>query len=86
MRLIPISKELSSRNQSKGLFYCSRQQTFLSAIIVKDAFDILQINNQAIGLQGHTLRELILEIPLRKFPARQAFLSADRNFKNPPYN
>jgi hypothetical protein len=81
MRLIPVSKELSSRNQSKGLYYCSRQQTFLKSIIVRDAFDILQIDNQAIGLQGRTLRELILEIPLRKFPTRQAFLSADRTFK-----
>jgi hypothetical protein len=81
MRLIPISKELSTRNQSKGIYYCSRQQTFLNNIVVKEAFDILQIDNQAIGLQGRTLRELILEIPLRKAPTRQAFLSVDRTFK-----
>jgi hypothetical protein len=81
MRMIPISKDLSSRNQSKGLYYCSRQQTFLQEIITKEVFDILQIDNQSIGLQGRTLRDLILEIPLRDSPNRQAFLSADRTFK-----
>jgi hypothetical protein len=81
MRMIPISKDLSTRNQSKGLYYCSRQQTFLQEIVIKETFDILQIDNQAIGLQGRTLRDLILEIPIRDAPNRQAFLSADRSFK-----
>jgi hypothetical protein len=68
-------------NRNGYTSYCSHQQTFLNEIVIKDAFDILQIDNQAIGLQGRTLRELILEIPLRKFPPRQAFLLADRTFK-----
>jgi hypothetical protein len=70
MRMIPISKDLSSRNQAKGIYYCSRQQTFLKEIVVKEVFEILQIDNQAIGLQGRTLRDLILEIPLKSAPNR----------------
>jgi hypothetical protein len=69
------------QNQTKGIYYCSRQQTFLKETVVKEAFDILQIDNQAIGLQGRTLRDLILEIPLKSVPNRQAFLSVDRTFK-----
>jgi hypothetical protein len=68
--MIPISKDLSSRNQAKGIYYCSRQQTFLKEIVVKEVFEILQIDNQAIGLQGRTLRDLILEIPLKSAPNR----------------
>jgi hypothetical protein len=81
MRMIPISKDLSERNQAKSQYYCSRQQSFLKDILVVENFDIMQIDTRAIGLNGRTLRELILEIPLRKFPNRQAFLSADRTFK-----
>jgi hypothetical protein len=81
MRMIPISKDLSPRNKDKGMYYCSRQQTFLKDIMMAEAFDILQIDNRAVGLRGRSLRELILEIPLRDSPKKQAFLSADRTFK-----
>jgi hypothetical protein len=81
MRMIPISKDLSPRNKDKGMYNCSRQQTFLKDNMMAEAFDILQIDNCAVGLKGRSLHELILEIPLRDFPNKQAFLSADRTFK-----
>lgn len=79
MRLIPISRDLLPQNQDKCLHFAGRQLTFLKNTVVCKSFDILQINNRAIGLQGRTLRELILEIPLRDL-GRQAFLSVDRTF------
>jgi hypothetical protein len=42
-----------------------------------EVFDILQINIKSVGLQGKTLRELILEIPLHDSQSQQAFLSID---------
>jgi hypothetical protein len=79
MRMIPISRDLSPLNQDKCLHFAGCQQTFLRNINVAESFDILQIDNKAIGLQGRSLRELILEIPLRD-SSRQAFLSVDRAF------
>jgi hypothetical protein len=79
MRLIPISRDLSPHNQDKCLHFAGRQLTFLKNTVVCESFDILQIDNKAVGLQGRTLRELILEIPLRD-SGRQAFLSVDRTF------
>jgi hypothetical protein len=79
MRLIPISRDLSLHNQDKCLHFAGRQLTFLKSIVVCESFDILQIDNKAIGLQGRTLRDLILEIPLRD-SGRQTFLSVDRTF------
>jgi hypothetical protein len=79
MRLIPISNDLSLHNQDKCLHFAGRQLTFLKSIVVCESFDILQIDNKAIGLQGRTLRDLILEIPLRD-SGRQTFLSVDHTF------
>jgi hypothetical protein len=80
MRLIPLYKDVSPQNQIKCVHYCGRQQNFLKEIITAELFDILQIDIKSVGLQGRTLRELILEIPIRDAPTRQAFLSADRSF------
>jgi hypothetical protein len=66
-------------NQDKCLHFAGRQLTFLKSIVVCESFDILQIDNKAIGLQGRTLRDLILEIPLRD-SGRQTFLSVDCTF------
>jgi hypothetical protein len=75
MRLIPVSRDLSPHNQDKCLHFAGRQLTFQKNIVVAESFDILQIENKAIGLQGRTLRELILEIPLRD-SGRQAFFQS----------
>jgi hypothetical protein len=80
MRLIPLYKDVSPRNKIKCVHYAGRQQNFLKEIMTADIFDILQIDIHSVGLQGRTLRDLILEIPLRDSPTRQAFLSADRSF------
>jgi hypothetical protein len=80
MRLIPLYKDVSPRNKTKCVHYAGRQQNFLKEIFTAEIFDILQIDIQSVGLQGRTLRELILEIPLRDTPTRQAFLSTDRSF------
>jgi hypothetical protein len=79
MRMIPISRDLSPHNQNKCLHFAGRQLLFLKNIVVTESFDILQIDNKAIGLQGRTLRELILEFPLHE-SGKQAFLSVDRTF------
>lgn len=62
------------------MHYAGRQQKFLKEIFTAEIFDILQVDIQSVGLQGRTLRELILEIPLRDTPTRQAILSADWSF------
>jgi hypothetical protein len=80
MRLIPLSRHLSVRNQAKCVYYTSCQGSFLSEIEASEIFTILDIDSKAIGLNGRTLRELILEIPLRNNSSIQAFLSADRTF------
>jgi hypothetical protein len=80
MRLIPLAKHLSVTNQAKCVYYTSCQGSFLSEIEGAEIFTILDIDSQAIGLNGRTLRELIVEIPLRDSPTTQAFLSADRTF------
>jgi hypothetical protein len=71
MRLIPLYKDVSPRNKIKCVHYAGRQQNFLKEILTAEIFDILQVDIQSVGLQGRTLRELILEIPLRDFPTRQ---------------
>jgi hypothetical protein len=80
MRLIPLARQLSYRNQVKCQYYVGRQGNFLSQIEASEIFTILDIDSKAIGLNGRTLRELILEIPLRETPTVQAFLSADRTY------
>jgi hypothetical protein len=82
MRLIPLYKDVSPRNQSKCVHYSGRQQNFLKEIRPAEIFDIAQIDIKSVGLQGRTLRELILEIPIRDTPTRQAFLSVDRAFNS----
>jgi hypothetical protein len=59
---------------------CSTVENDLDSTECKD---ILYIDTPVLGLKGRTLRELILEIPLRNNPTRQAFLSADRSFNKP---
>jgi hypothetical protein len=80
MRLIPLCKDVSPRNKPKCIHYAGRQQNFIKELASAEIFDILQIDIKSVGLQGKTLRELILEIPLRESPSRQAFLSVDRAF------
>jgi hypothetical protein len=82
MRLIPLFKDVSPRNQIKCVHYSGRQQNFLKEIRPAEIFDILQIDIKSVGLHGRTLRELILEIPIRDTPTRQAFLSVDRAFNS----
>jgi hypothetical protein len=82
MRLIPLFKDVSPRNQIKCVHYAGRQQTFLKEIMTAEVFDISQIDIKSVGLRGRTLRELILEIPIRDTPTRQAFLSVDRSFNS----
>jgi hypothetical protein len=80
MRLIPISRDLSPRNQLKCIHYISKQSVFLAQLESEECLDILHIDTPVLGLKGRTLRELIVEIPLRNNPHKQAFLSADRAF------
>jgi hypothetical protein len=47
-----------------------------------ESWEIINLNNAAVGLNGTSLHRLILEIPLRDEPSRQAFLSVDRAFNN----
>jgi hypothetical protein len=82
MRLIPLYKDVSPRNQIKCVHYSGRQQNFLKEIMSAEVFDILQIDIKSVGLQGRTLRELILEIPIRDTPTHQAFLSVDHSFNS----
>jgi hypothetical protein len=77
MRMIPLCKDVSPRNKPKCIHYTGRQQNFLKELASAEVFDILQIDIKSVGLQGKTLRDLILEIPLRDSPNRQAFLSVD---------
>jgi SPX domain protein involved in polyphosphate accumulation len=78
--MIPLCKDVSPRNKPKCIHYAGRQQNFLKELASTEVFDILQIDIKSVGLQGKTLRDLTLEIPLRDFPNRQAFLSVDRAF------
>jgi hypothetical protein len=55
MRLIPLYKDVSPRNQIKCVHYCGRQQNFLKEILTAEVFDILQIDIKSVGLQGRTL-------------------------------
>jgi hypothetical protein len=80
MRLIPIIKDLSPANKEKCKWIWKKQGDFLRAIVSSEVFDITNIDGQAVGLNGCTLRDLILEIPLKESPSKQAFLSADRSF------
>jgi hypothetical protein len=83
MRMIPISRELSPINKLKCIHYIGKQSVFLAQLDSTECKDILYIDTPVLGLKGRTLRELILEIPLRNNPTRQAFLSADRSFNKP---
>jgi hypothetical protein len=83
MRMIPISRDLSPTNKLKCIHYISKQSVFLAQLDSVECKDILYIDTPVLGLKGRTLRELILEIPLRNNPTRQAFLSADRAFNKP---
>jgi hypothetical protein len=47
-----------------------------------ESWEIINLTNAAVGLHGASLRRLILEIPLRDEPNRQAFLSVDRAFNS----
>jgi hypothetical protein len=82
MRLIPIMKDVSPNHKQKCLYYIALQSLFLQKIDSMESWDIINLNNDAIGLNGASLRRLILEIPLRDEPSRQAFLSVDRAFNN----
>jgi hypothetical protein len=64
----------------KCIHYIGKQSVFLAQLKSVECKDVLFIDTPVIGLKGRTLRELILEIPLRNNPSKQAFLSADRAF------
>jgi hypothetical protein len=80
MRLIPINKDLSPANKEKCKWITQKQGEFLASLKSSEIFDIANIDGKAVGLNGQTLQELILEIPLKETPAKSAFLSADRAF------
>jgi hypothetical protein len=80
MRMIPSSRDLSPSNKLKCIHYISKQSVFLAQLKSVECKDILFIDTPVLGLKGRTLRDLILEIPLRNNPSKQAFLSADRAF------
>jgi hypothetical protein len=60
MRLIPIIKDLSPANKEKCKWIRKKQGDFLRAIVSSEVFDITNIDGQAVGLNGRTLRDLIL--------------------------
>jgi hypothetical protein len=80
MRLIPTIKDLSPANKEKCKWVRQKQGEFLAALLSSEVFDITNIDGQAVGLNGRTLRDLILEIPLKGNTSKQAFLSVDRSF------
>jgi hypothetical protein len=80
MRLIPIIRDLSPANKEKCKWIRKKQGEFLASLLSSEVFDITNIDGQAVGLNGRSLRELILEIPLKGNPSKQAFLSADLSF------
>jgi hypothetical protein len=82
MRVIPILKDVSPHHKSKCMYYIALQSSFLHKIDSMESWEIINLNEAAVGLNGATLRRLILEIPLRDDPGRQAFLSVDRSFNN----
>jgi hypothetical protein len=82
MRLIPIMKDVSPNHKQKCIYYIALQSSFLNKIDSMESWEIINLNNVAVGLNGASLRRLILEIPLRDDPSRQAFLSVDRAFNN----
>jgi hypothetical protein len=82
MRLIPIMKDVSPNHKQKCIYYIALQSSFLNKIDSMESWEIINLTNAAVGLNGATLRRLILEIPLRDDPSRQAFLSVDRAFNN----
>jgi hypothetical protein len=82
MRLIPIMKDVSPNHKQKCIYYIALQSSFLNKIDSMESWEIIKLTNVAAGLNGASLRRLILEIPLRDEPSRQAFLSVDRAFNN----
>jgi hypothetical protein len=82
MRLIPIMKDVSPNHKQKCIYYIALQSSFLNKIDSMESWEIINLNNAAVGLNGTSLHRLILEIPLRDEPSRQAFLSVDRAFNN----
>jgi hypothetical protein len=82
MRLIPIMKDVSPNHKQKCLYYIALQSSFLNKIDSMESWEIINLTNAAVGLHGASLRRLILEIPLRDEPNRQAFLSVDRAFNS----
>ena len=82
MRLIPILKDVSPHHKPKCMYYIALQSSFLNKLDSMESWEIINLSNAAVGLNGASLRRLILEIPLREDPGRQAFLSVDRAFNN----
>jgi hypothetical protein len=80
MRLIPINKDLSPVNKEKCKWIMQKQSEFLVSLRLAEIFDIVNIDGKAVGLNRKSLRELILEIPLKESPTKSAFLSADKAF------
>lgn len=80
MRLVPVNRNLSPENKAKSIHLRKRHGKFLAELETMETWEIQDIDSKAIGLNGKTLRELILEIPLKKDETKQAFLSVDRTF------
>lgn len=82
MRLIPICRDLSPPNRQKSAYFCALQSSFLADIDSMESWEIINVDGAAIGLNQRKLHEIILEIPLRDDPSRQAFLSVERSFNS----
>jgi hypothetical protein len=75
-------KDVSPNHKQKCIYYIALQSLFLNKIDSMESWEIINLTNTAVGLNGASLRRLILKIPLRDDPSRQAFLSVDRAFNN----
>jgi hypothetical protein len=82
MRLIPILNDVSSNHKQKCIYYIALQSLLLNKIDSMESWEIIGLNNAAVGLHGASLRHLILKIPLHDEPSRQTFLLVDQAFNS----
>jgi hypothetical protein len=55
MRLIPIMKDVSPNHKQKCLYYIAFQSSFLNKIDSMETWEIINLNDAAIGLNGSML-------------------------------
>jgi hypothetical protein len=75
-------KDVSPNHKQKCIYCTALQSSFLNKIDSMESWEIINLTNMAVGLNGATLRRLILKIPLQDEPSRQAFLPVDRAFNS----